>query len=60
MPHDAWLVLIPAVKRATELGLFGDWRSVPFVTAAKQKKSLTENAGEVIVASQAEELDKRL
>ena len=29
MPYAAWMLLVPAVKRARELGLFGQWRSQP-------------------------------
>lgn len=35
MPHSAWLHLVPSIKEARELGLFGDWRSKPI------KKTLT-------------------
>lgn len=30
MPYAAWLHLVPAVREARGLGLFGDWRSRPF------------------------------
>ena len=30
MPYPAWLHIVPSVKEARELGLFGDWRSKPF------------------------------
>jgi len=30
MPYEAWCHLVPAVREAHELGLFGDWRSTPF------------------------------
>lgn len=29
MPYTAWLHLVPAVREAVSLGLFGDWRSQP-------------------------------
>lgn len=29
MPHAAWALLVPSVKEARELGLFGEWRSKP-------------------------------
>jgi hypothetical protein len=30
MPFDAWMELVPAIRKAKELGLFGTWRSTPF------------------------------
>lgn len=30
MPYKAWMVLVPAVRKAQKLGLFGDWRAKPF------------------------------
>lgn len=30
MPYKAWLHLVPTVREAHELGLFGDWQTVPF------------------------------
>jgi len=30
MPYEAWLHIVPLVKSAKELGLFGDWRTTPF------------------------------
>ena len=29
MPYAAWMHVVPAIKEARELGLFGDWRSQP-------------------------------
>ena len=29
MPYVAWQLLVPSVRRAYELGLFGEWRSQP-------------------------------
>lgn len=29
MPYEAWLHIVPAVREASELGLFGSWRSEP-------------------------------
>jgi 5-methylcytosine-specific restriction endonuclease McrA len=37
MPYAAWLHLVPSVKEARELGLFGDWRSKPI------RKALTDS-----------------
>jgi hypothetical protein len=48
MPYLAWVHLIPAVREARELGLFGVWRSKPF----NKKIYLVES--EVLV------LDRRL
>lgn len=25
MPHDAWLLIVPAIRNARKLGMFGDW-----------------------------------
>ncbi len=30
MPYQAWLYLVPKVREARDLGLFGLWRSMPF------------------------------
>jgi hypothetical protein len=30
LPYPARLHIVPSVKEARELGLFGDWRSKPF------------------------------
>jgi hypothetical protein len=29
MPYKAWVHLVPSVREATQLGLFGEWRSRP-------------------------------
>jgi len=29
MPYEAWILISPKMKEARELGLFGDWRSLP-------------------------------
>lgn len=50
MPYPAWMHIVPAVKDARDLGLFGTWRSKPF----NQKVPLVEGDSEVIV------LDNRL
>jgi hypothetical protein len=30
MPYEAWLHISPAVKKAIDKGLFGDWGTIPF------------------------------
>lgn len=30
MPHAAWMHLVPSVRQARDLGLFGDWRTTTF------------------------------
>lgn len=30
MPHEAWMALVPGIRKAVRLGLFGDWRTLPF------------------------------
>jgi hypothetical protein len=30
MPYAAWVHIVPAIREAVALGLFGDWRSLPF------------------------------
>jgi len=30
MPYPAWTYLVPTIREAKNLGLFGDWRSEPF------------------------------
>jgi len=29
MPYDAWLHLVPSIREARIMGLFGDWRTTP-------------------------------
>lgn len=43
MPYPAWMHIVPAVKEARDLGLFGTWRSKPF----NQKAHLVEEGSEV-------------
>ena len=30
MPFDAWMAIVPAIRKAREAGLFGLWRTTPF------------------------------
>ena len=36
MPYPAWLHIVPSVRGARLLGLFGDWRSQPFNRKSRQ------------------------
>jgi hypothetical protein len=29
MPYDAWLYLVPSIREAVKLGLFGEWHTLP-------------------------------
>ena len=41
MPYDAWMLIVPGVREAVRLGLFGDWRSKPL----RQKNDMVEPIG---------------
>ena len=36
MPYEAWVHLVPAIRGARELGLFGSWGSTPFNKGRKR------------------------
>lgn len=38
MPHGAWMAIVPAIKAASDSGLFGDWYSVPVARKTKTRK----------------------
>lgn len=41
MPHDAWMMLVPAVRMAREIGAFGEWDG--FGRRSKKNGELTES-----------------
>jgi len=42
MPHKAWLHIVPAVREAVEMGLFGEWRTQPFNKTHATPKEVVE------------------
>ncbi len=38
MPHEAWMAIVPAIKAASDSGLFGDWYSVPMARKTNTRK----------------------
>jgi hypothetical protein len=40
MPHEAWLMIVPAIRATAESGLFGDWYSVPMARKRKPGKTI--------------------